>query len=91
MIQATIFGGHEGRLRNDKSIYLTLFGGCELTCPTLARQVLAERQIVHDIREFEGKPLISRVMDSDHRVDQLFLWHLGLVERGTPTSSVRPT
>ncbi len=44
MIQVTIFGGHEGQLRMDKWFYVTLFGACELTRPTLARQLLAQRQ-----------------------------------------------
>ena len=44
MFQATIFGGHDGRLRFDKWFYLTLFGACDLTRPTVARQLLAQRQ-----------------------------------------------
>ncbi|MGD2110081.1 MAG: hypothetical protein PVI86_11910 [Phycisphaerae bacterium] len=44
MIQVTIFGGHDGRLRFDKWFYLTLFGGCDLIRPTMARQLLMQRQ-----------------------------------------------
>lgn len=44
MIQVTIFGGHEGQLRYDKWFYLTLFGGCDLIRPTIARQLLARRE-----------------------------------------------
>lgn len=44
MLQVTIFGGREGRLRNDGTIYLTLFGACELYRPTLARQLVTLRQ-----------------------------------------------
>ncbi len=44
MIQVTIFSGHEGRLRFDKYFYLTLFAGCEMIRPTVARQLLASRK-----------------------------------------------
>jgi hypothetical protein len=44
MIHVTIFGGHEGHLQPDKRFYLTLFGGCELKRPTVARQLFARRQ-----------------------------------------------
>lgn len=43
MLQVTIFGGHDGQLRGDKLFYLTLFGGCDLIRPTIARQLLATR------------------------------------------------
>jgi hypothetical protein len=44
MIRVTIFSGHEGQLRVDKGVYLTLFGGCELIRPTIARQLFAVRE-----------------------------------------------
>lgn len=44
MFQVCIMGGHDGRLRPEKKIYLTLFGGMELTRPTVARQILAFRK-----------------------------------------------
>ncbi len=44
MFQVTIFGGHDGQLRYDKLLYITLFGGCELVRPTIARQLVMERQ-----------------------------------------------
>ena len=44
MIQATIFSGRTGELRLDNSFYITVFGGFELTRPTIARQLLARRQ-----------------------------------------------
>jgi hypothetical protein len=40
MLQVCIFGGHEGRLEASKRVVLTLFGGCDLRRPTLARQLL---------------------------------------------------
>ena len=43
MIQATVFGGYDGQLRCDKWFYLTLFGCCDLTRPTVARQLLSLR------------------------------------------------
>jgi len=44
MIQVTIFGGRDGPFRYDNTFYLTLFGACELTKPTLARQYMIARQ-----------------------------------------------
>lgn len=44
MLQVCIMGGHDGRLQPEKKVYLTLFGGVELTRPTVARQILAYRK-----------------------------------------------
>ena len=44
MGQVTIFGGREGTLRYDGTIYLTLFGSCTMMKPTLARQIMIARQ-----------------------------------------------
>jgi len=44
MIHVTIFGAREGRLRHDGTIYFTLFGACELTRETLARQLVMARR-----------------------------------------------
>ncbi len=55
MIQVTIFAGHDGRLRFDKWFYLTLFGGCDITRPTLARQFLMQRQA-----QQQGRPVYQR-------------------------------
>ena len=44
MLKVTIFAGHDGQLPMDRCVYLTLFGGCDLTRPTIARQILARRQ-----------------------------------------------
>lgn len=44
MFQVCIFGGHDGQLRPEKKFYLTIFGGCDLTRPTIARQILAQRR-----------------------------------------------
>ena len=46
MIQVTIFSVREGPLRYDNTFYLTLFGGCEMTKPTVARQLMIARQRV---------------------------------------------
>lgn len=43
MIQATLFAGHEGEMRHDKWFYITVFAGCELVKPTLARRILVQR------------------------------------------------
>lgn len=44
MVQVTIFGGRDGPLRYDNTFYLTLFGGCVMRKPTLARQIMIARQ-----------------------------------------------
>jgi hypothetical protein len=43
MLQLCIFGGYEGPLSPDKKVFFTLFGGCTLHRPTLARQLLTAR------------------------------------------------
>jgi len=53
MIQITIFGGREGPYRYDNTFYLTLFGACELTKPTLARQYIIARQ--HETASPQGQ------------------------------------
>jgi len=55
MIHVTIFGGHDGRLQPNKRFYLTLFAGCDLVRPTIARQLLAQRQAQRDHRPTKNK------------------------------------
>lgn len=50
MIQLCMFSGHEGRWRPDQKLYFTMFGGCALTRPTVARQILADREWQADPR-----------------------------------------
>ncbi len=69
MIQVCIMSGHEGRLGSEGKVYLTLMGGCELTRPTLARQIAASR------RRSEG---LSRPR-------QTFITLLGVTEIKVPT------
>ncbi len=45
MVHFCIFGGYEGPLSPEKKCCFTLFGGCALRRPTLARQLIAARQI----------------------------------------------
>lgn len=40
MINLCIFGGHGGQLGSTKRIFVTIFGGCELKRPTIARQII---------------------------------------------------
>lgn len=72
MIQATIFAGHDGRLRYDKWFYLTLFGGCDLFRPTMARQLLSQRQA-----QQQNQPV--------HRRKPFFLTIFGGVSIKSPT------
>ncbi len=88
MIQATVFSGHDGRLRFEKSIYLTVFGGCELTCPTLARQILSGRRTVQAQETYDGKPLASKLLESESRPKHrkpFFLTIFGSVDIKSPT------
>lgn len=48
MIQVCIMGGHDGLIRPEKKVYLTLFGGCDLKRQTVARQILARRRDERD-------------------------------------------
>ena len=43
MLQVCVFGSYDGRLRANKRVFLTLFGGCVLRRSTIARQLLASR------------------------------------------------
>ncbi len=56
MFKITIFGGYEGRLQNDNSFYLTVFGGCTLVQPTIARQLLLLRASQRGERPVMGRP-----------------------------------
>ncbi len=44
MLQLCIFGGHAGLLTPEKKCYFTIFGGCELRRPTLAKQIISSEQ-----------------------------------------------
>jgi len=44
MLQLCMFGGYEGCLGPESRVYFTMFGGCNLRRPTLARQLLAAQQ-----------------------------------------------
>ena len=41
MLQMCVFGGYDGQLGQETKTYFTLFGGCDLKRPTLARELLA--------------------------------------------------
>ena len=61
MIQVTIFSGRSGELRLDNSFYLTIFGGFELARPTIARQVLAQRQAARDHHATRPRPFFLTI------------------------------
>ena len=54
MFHLCLFGGHGGELSADRKLYLTMFGGCEVLRPTLAKQMLVLR---HSGRGRSGPPL----------------------------------
>ena len=45
MLQFCMFGGYEGPLSAEKKCCFTIFGGCELNRPTLARQMLTALRV----------------------------------------------
>lgn len=61
MIQVTIFSGHDGRLRFGKMVYLTVFGGCDLARPTIARQLVAQREAERQGRAPMPKPFFLTI------------------------------
>lgn len=61
MIHITVFSGHDGQLQPDKRFYLTLFGGCDLTRPTVARQLLHERQVAQSGRPTTPPPFFLTI------------------------------
>lgn len=62
MVQICIMSGHEGHLGTDKRVYLTLMGGCELTCPTMARQISQRQQRERNKQPGPRQVLILTVM-----------------------------
>ena len=74
MIQVCIMSGHEGRLRSEKKIFITLMGGMELTRQTVAKQILSQRQMEKDAAA--GKPTGQR---------HFFLTIMGATEISLPT------
>ncbi len=71
MLQACIMSGLESDLSSDSKFYLTLMGGCELRAPTIAKQILANR----------NKPTGNRAFT----VTQTFITLLGSTEIKVPT------
>ena len=61
MVKITIFSSHDGRLENDNSFYLTLFGGCTLVRPTIARMLIGRRAINRDAQVMMGRPYFLTV------------------------------
>ena len=45
MLQLCVFGGYEGPLSAEKKCCFTVFGGCTLRRPTLARQIITARRV----------------------------------------------
>lgn len=59
MLQWCMFGGYEGLMGPERKCYVTLFGGCELRRPTLARQLLAAQRAGAERAEFGKKVVIT--------------------------------
>ncbi len=55
MIHFCMFGGHKGRINSGEMIYVTIFGGCELKQPTLAKRINEMRR-----RQSAGLPVRRR-------------------------------
>jgi len=71
MIHFCIMSGYEGLIRPERKIYFTLMGGCDLRRPTVARQILAQRQ-----NAAQGLPIAPR---------QFFFTIMGGVDIQCPT------
>jgi len=61
MVHVTIFGGHGGRLQSDKRVFITLFGGTELLRPTIARQLLAQKQTQQNPGDRPNRPFFFTI------------------------------
>ena len=59
MLQWCMFGGYEGMIGPERRCYVTLFGGCELRRPTLARQLLASQRAGAGGAHFGKKVVIT--------------------------------
>ncbi len=44
MVHFCMFGGQEGEIAAGRKLYITIFGGCELKRPTIAKQILEMRR-----------------------------------------------
>ena len=44
MLQVCILGGHDGIIRPEKKLCLTVLGGADFKRATIARQILTDRQ-----------------------------------------------
>ncbi|MFH1748824.1 MAG: hypothetical protein ABIG44_17460 [Planctomycetota bacterium] len=44
MIHLCLFGGQGGQIGDGRKVYMTLFGGCEVRRPTVARQLVEAQQ-----------------------------------------------
>lgn len=64
MVQVTIFSGYDGPFRQDKLFYITLFAGCDLMRPTIARQTLTRKQAGQDNRTPPRKPFFLTIFGS---------------------------
>ncbi|MFH0982142.1 MAG: hypothetical protein V2A79_11445 [Planctomycetota bacterium] len=63
MLQWCMFGGYEGLLGPERKVYFTMFGGCELRRPTVARQLLAMRRM-HTAVPDVGKRVVITIFGS---------------------------
>lgn len=44
MVQLCMFSRHEGIVHPERKVYITIFGGCDLVRPTLAKRILARKR-----------------------------------------------
>jgi hypothetical protein len=62
MFKITICGGHEGQFRQERKLYLTLCGACELVRPTLARQLVTDHGMRNDPSRRPARPFFITIM-----------------------------
>lgn len=71
MIQFCVMGGHDGKIRPNKKVFVTLMGACDVYRPTLARQILESRQ--------------NGTKPGQHQSWQFFLTIMGVTDINSPT------
>ena len=86
MLQVSMFGGYGGRLRADKKLYFTMFGGADLVRSTLARRIeqARRRDVPHRcviVTLFGGTDVTSPTLAEEY-IDLRSMMNSGLISLG---------
>lgn len=80
VLNICVFGGQTLPLHPDKRVYLTLFGGCEIKRPTVARQIVARRSAANSGRERPWSFFFTMFGGAEVKAPTLVEEYLDLVE-----------